>query len=100
MVTNWAIEWLLTGPRHFRTIKIGVSGDLLVLNYHFVCVCVFFWCPSICQSSKNSLFETRGAKIGFFNFLCFEFHIWNSLFLGLPKHYETRVLAHFRVFCC
>ena len=39
-----------------------------------LCVCVcFFLFPIIWQFSKNSLFQKKGAKIGFFNFLCFKF---------------------------
>ena len=34
--------------------------------------CVFFLCPIFWQCSKNSLFQKKGAKIGFFNFLCFK----------------------------
>ena len=65
-VINWAKSKLLTGPRSFSHYKIGVSGDFL-FSYH----CVFFWRPVIWQFSKNSLFQKKGAKIGFFNFLCF-----------------------------
>ena len=35
--------------------------------------CVSFLCPIIWQFSKNSLFQKKGAKIGFFNFQCFKF---------------------------
>ena len=52
MATNWATKWLLTGPRHFRTIKIGVSGDFLVLSYHFV----FFVFSVIFQFLKIAFF--------------------------------------------
>ena len=37
--------------------------------------CVFFLCPIIWQFSKNSLFQKKGAKIGFFNFQCFKYKI-------------------------
>ena len=70
MVNNWATSKLITGPRHFRTIKIGVSGDFLGSQ---LSVCVLFLFPVICQFSKNSLFQKKGAKIGFFNFQCFKF---------------------------
>ena len=68
IVTNWATLIDTNWPRHFRTIKIGVSGDFWVLSYQFV----FFLFPVIFQLSKNSLFQIRGAKIGFFNFQCFK----------------------------
>ena len=35
--------------------------------------CVFFLSPIFWQFSKNSLFQKKGEKIGFFNFQCFKF---------------------------
>ena len=35
--------------------------------------CVFFLSPIFWQFSKNSLFQKKGAKIGFSNFQCFKF---------------------------
>ena len=35
--------------------------------------CVFFLSPIIRQFSKNSLFQKKGAKIGFFKFQCFKY---------------------------
>ena len=52
--------------------------------------CVFFLCPIIWQFSKNSLFQKKGAKIGFFNFQCFKYKIWKFSFFGLLKHYKNR----------
>ena len=50
-----------------------------------VCVCVFFLFPIIWQFSKNSLFQKKGAKIGFFNFLCFKFRFWKFSFFRSAK---------------
>ena len=60
-----------------------------MLSYQFV----FF--PVIFQFSKNSLFQKRGAKIGFFNFQCFK--IFFFLCLGLLKHYKNRHFLGFFV---
>ena len=77
-----------------------VSSDFCAHSYHFVCVC-FFFLSNIWQLSKNSLFQKRVQKLGFFNFLCFKFKIWKfSFFSGLLKHYKNRVSANFGVFCC
>ena len=59
--------------------------------------CVFFLCPIIWQFSKNSLFQKKGAKIGFFNFQCFKYKIWKFSFFGLLKHYKNR---GFSIFLC
>ena len=47
--------------------------------------CVFFWCPIFWQFSKNSLFQKKGAKIGFFNFQCFKFKFWKFSFFRFAK---------------
>ena len=39
-VINWSKSKLSTGPRSFSHYKIEVSGNLFLLNYHCVCVCV------------------------------------------------------------
>ena len=41
-------------------------------------------------------FSKKGAKIGFFKFLCFKFTFLN--FFGLPKHYKNRGFSKFLVF--
>ena len=69
LVQVWPFEGSLSGPRWghylvqvcFHTIKTGVSGDFVLLSYRFV----FFLCPNIWQFSKNNLFQTKGATIGF-----------------------------------
>ena len=43
--------------------------------HHSVIILCFFLCPIIWQFSKNSLFQKKGAKIGFFNFQCFKYKI-------------------------
>ena len=48
----------------------------MVLSYQFV----FFLFSVIFQLSKNSLFQKKGAKIGFFNFQCFKFFFFLILF--------------------
>ena len=74
LVPVWPFEGSLSGPRWghylvqvcFRTIKIGVSGDLFLLSYHFV----FFLCPIIWQISKIAFFK-KGCKNWFFQFSVF-----------------------------
>ena len=62
---------------------IVVSGEFL-FSYHFV----FSWCPIIWQFSIFS--QRKGAKIGFFNFLCFKFKF---RCLGLPNTIKIMVLV-------
>ena len=70
MVTNWATSFSHYKNRDFSRV-FGAQ-----LSF-----CVFLLCPEICQFPKNSLFfEKKGAKIGFFKFLCFKFIFENSLF--------------------
>ena len=57
-----------------------------------ISLCSF--CFQFFQFSKNSLLQKRGAKIGLFNFQCFKLIFWNSLFLGLLKHYKIGVSAN------
>ena len=52
-----------------------------MLSYQFV----FFLFPVIFQFSKKSLFQKRGAKIGFFNFQCFKFFYLEILFFRFAK---------------
>ena len=59
-------------------------------------VCVFLF-PVICQFSKNSFFQKRGAKFGFFIFQCFKLNFEKSLFLGLLKHYKSRDFCEIRL---
>ena len=58
----------------------------------------FFFCPIIRQLSKNSLFQKKGAKIGFFKFLCFKLIFRKFSFLGLLKHYKNRGFSRFLCF--
>ena len=84
MVTNWATSFSHYKNRGFRWF--------LVLSYQFV-----FFVFSYFQFSKNSLFQKRGAKIGFFNFQCFKLFFWKFSFLGLLKHYKNRGFSNFGV---
>ena len=77
----WPSQSQYFGQGHFRTIKIGVSGVFLAQ----LSSCVFFLFPIIWQFSKNSLFQKKGAKIGFFNFLCFKFKFWKFSFFRSAK---------------
>ena len=47
--------------------------------------CVFFLSPIFWQFSKNSLFQKKGAKIGFSNFQCFKFKFWKFSFFRFAK---------------
>ena len=87
MVTNWATSFSHYKNRGFRWF----FGSQLS-------VCVLFLFPVIFQFSKNSLFQKRGAKNGFFNFQCFNFFFWKFSFLGLLKHYKNRGFSNFGVF--
>ena len=79
------LEVIIWSKFVFLAYKIVVSSDLFcTLSYHFV----FFLCPIFWQCSKNSLFQKRGAKIGFFNFPCFKFKFGKFSFLGLQTHYK------------
>ena len=66
----------------------------------FCSVIILCFFPVICQFSKNSLFQKKGAKLGFSKFLCFKLNIWKLSFLGLLKHYKIGVSADVCVFCC
>ena len=69
-VIRWAKSKLLTGPRSFSQ---GFQAILFLLSYHCVCVCVF--CSQFSGNFLKLAFfkQKKGAKIGFFNFLCFKF---------------------------
>ena len=80
----------LFGQGHFRTIKMGGFQAMFFCSVIIVCVCVcvcvcFFLFPIIWQFSKNSLFQKKGAKIGFSNFLCFKFKFWKFSFFRSAK---------------
>ena len=47
--------------------------------------CVFFLSPILWQFSENSLFQKRGAKIGFSNFQCFKFRFSKFSFFRFAK---------------
>ena len=68
-VNNLAKSKSITWPRSFSHYKNRGFRPFFLLSYH--CVCFLF--PIIWQFSKHSLFQKKGAKIGFFNFLCFKF---------------------------
>ena len=96
------IIWAKFG--HFRCYYLGQVGVIiwakLFLAYknsgfkrflaHTVIILCFFLCPIIWQLSKNSLFFKKGAKNGFFKFLCFKLIFGKFSFLGLLKHYKNR----------
>ena len=68
-VNNWAKSKSITGPRSFSHYKNRGFRRFFLLSYH----CVFF-CSQLSGSFlKIAFLEKKGAKIGFFNFLCFEF---------------------------
>ena len=89
MVNNWATSFSHYKNRGFRWF----FGSQLS-------VCVLFLFPVICQFSKNSLFQKKGAKIGLFNFQCFQLIFWKCSFFGLLKHYQNRGFSKFGFFCC
>ena len=78
MATNWATSFSHYKNRGFRWF--------LVLSYHFVFFCVQLFANFL----KLAFFNKKGAKIGFFNFLCFKLLFWQFSFLGLQKHYKNR----------
>ena len=47
--------------------------------------CVFFLSPILWQFSENSLFQKKGAKIGFSNFQCFKFRFSKFSFFRFAK---------------
>ena len=95
MVNNWATSRLITGPRHFYTIKIGVSGDFWVLSYQFV----FFFCFQLFANFlKIAFFKKRVQKLGFSIFCVLSLNFENSHFLGLQKHYKNRGFSRFLCF--
>ena len=62
------LEVIIWSKFVFLAYKIVVSRDLFcTLSYPFV----FFLSPNFWQFSKNSLFQKKGAKIGFFQFSVF-----------------------------
>ena len=87
MATNWA-----TSFSHYKN-----RGFKWFFGCSVISLC-FFLFPVICQFSKNSLFQKRVHKIGFFNFQCFKLNFENSLFFGLLKHYKNRGFSNFWVF--
>ena len=73
-----------------------VSSDFLHTQLSFS----VFFCA---QLSGNYLkiaffFQKMGAKIGFFNFLCFKLIFGKFSFLGLLKHYKNRGFSRFLCF--
>ena len=83
MVTNWATSFSHYKNRGFRWF---FGSQLSVW---------FFLFPIIFQFSKNSLFQKRGAKNGFFNVQCFKLIFWKFSFLGLLKHSKNRGFSNF-----
>ena len=76
----WAKLGLLSGPSLFSHYKNRGFRRFCFAQLSF---CVFWLCPDISQFSKNSLFrkkKKKGAKIGFFKFLCFKLIKRQSLF--------------------
>ena len=51
------------------------SGFKRLVLHTQLSFCVFFLSPIFWQFSKNSLFQKKGAKFGFFNFQCFKFKL-------------------------
>ena len=99
---------------HFRCYYLGQVGVIiwakLFLAYNNsgfkrflhtqLSFSVFLLCPIIWQLSKNSLFQKMGAKIGFFNFLCFKLIFGKFSFFRFAKtHIKIGVSADFCVFC-
>ena len=83
----WPSQSQYFGQGHFRTIKIGVSGDFFLLSYHCVC----FFCSQLSGNFlKIAFFKKRVQKLGFSVFCVLSLNFENSLFLGLPKHYKNR----------
>ena len=62
MVTNWATQWLLTGPRHVRTIKNRGFKRFLVLSYHFV-----FFCVQLFANFLKIAFSKTGCNLSNFS---------------------------------
>ena len=107
LVQVWGFWKLLSGPSwvfgsyylvQFCVFAYKNSGFKRFVLHTQLSFCGFL-CPIIWQFSKHSLFQKKGAKIGFFNFQCFKF--WKFSFLGFLKHYENRGFSNFFVwFCC
>ena len=74
---NWAKSKLLTGTRSFSRYK---NRGFKWFCFAQLSLC-FLLFPIIWQFSENSLFQQKGAEIGFFNFLCFKFEFWKLSFL-------------------
>ena len=85
-----------------------VSGDVLKLSYHFVCVCVsvfFFVCPIICQFIwKWAFFSQKNGAIFVFCQISLMLererkNIWKISFLeNAKRHNKTGVSPHSFVF--
>ena len=95
-VIIWSKVGSLSGPILF--FNLFYSGFKRFLKHSVIILC--FLCPIILEFSENSLFEKKGAQIGFFNFLCFKFKILKFSFLGLLKHYKNRGFVKCLSFCC
>ena len=67
-VNNWAKSKSVTGPRSFSHYKLRVSGDVFLLSYHCVCVCVFLLSGNFL---KIAFFNKRVQKLFFFQFSVF-----------------------------
>ena len=61
------------------------SGFKRLVLHTQLSFCVFFLSPIFWQFSKNSLFQKKGAKFGFFNFQCFKFKLWKFSFFRFAK---------------
>ena len=64
---------VISGAKLMRVYFYSGFRRLLHTQLSF---CVFVFWPVVRQLSKNNLFQKKGAKIGFFNFLCFELDFW------------------------
>ena len=61
------------------------SGFKRLVLHTQLSFCLFFLSPIFWQFSKNSLFQKKGAKFGFFNFQCFKFKLWKFSFFRFAK---------------
>ena len=78
--------------RHFRAIKIGVSGDFLVLSYQFV---LFFCFQLFASFLKRAFFKKGVQKLGFSIFGVLSLNFCKFSFSGLLKHYKNRGVQQF-----
>ena len=69
----------------FEFLAYKNSGFKRFVLHTQLSFCVFFLSPIIRQFSKNSLFQKKGAKIGFFKSQCFKFKFWKFSFFRLAK---------------